>query len=475
VFTYVDLFAGCGGLSLGLGRAGGVELLAVEKSAGAARTYYSNLIHEGGDDASNAFERHLDLKIEDQASAGLVVAPVAAALAIFERLGLPETVDLVAGGPPCQGFSLAGRRRKDDERNKLVWEFLTFVERANPRFVIIENVVGMGRKFSTDDERSTFADVQTALATTGQTYVVNAILVNAMHYGAPQHRPRLMIVGVRSDIAETIGIERDDRLWESHFASEGAIDPPYAPPPTVRDIDVVTLEHALDALDATAPDDKAGAYALSMRDPTRWHLPMRKSKPLNHEMRTHRPDTVYRFQFAQALVSIGVSARAMGPISKEHLVREARKISLWFSETPEPHIQVGADNFRTASDFIDKLLELRNKKHSQRVLSWSAPAHTVVTIPDDYIHPDQPRTFSVRELARIQGFPDDFLFEGKATTGGTNRRSEVPQYTQVGNAVSPLVGFALGNLIDSLAELSRGDDDSHSFATVGKSTDRTPS
>jgi len=99
---------------------------------------------------------------------------------------------------------------------------------------------------------------------------------------------------------------------------------------------------------------------------------------------------------------------------------------------------------------LQLLLDLRTRKHSQKALAWNEPARTVVTLPDDYVHPSEPRIFTVRELARFQGFPDDFEFVGKETTGSLRRRVEVPQYSQVGNAVSPYLSFAIGNLLESL-------------------------
>jgi DNA (cytosine-5)-methyltransferase 1 len=92
----------------------------------------------------------------------------------------------------------------------------------------------------------------------------------------------------------------------------------------------------------------------------------------------------------------------------------------------------------------------KTAKHSQRVISSDKPAPTIVTSADDYIHPSEPRAMSVRELARFQGFPDAFTFKSKETTGGLKRRTEVPQYSQVGNAVSPFMALALGKLIASL-------------------------
>src|SRR6056297_897523 len=132
--TCVDLFAGCGGLSLGLKQAGFKVELAVEKSPMAAETYYHNFI-QPVDDPEEWRSFHEDLSVEEQADAGLVVRELEAVLGsarIISRLREAD-IDLVAGGPPCQGFSLAGRRDPHDKRNRLPWQFLSFVALTNPK------------------------------------------------------------------------------------------------------------------------------------------------------------------------------------------------------------------------------------------------------------------------------------------------------------------------------------------------------
>lgn len=87
------------------------------------------------------------------------------------------------------------------------------------------------------------------------------------------------------------------------------------------------------------------------------------------------------------------------------------------------------------------------KKMALRVLDPDRPAPTITSMPDDLLHYSEPRTLTVRENARLQGFPDWFSFEGKYTTGGHRRRIEVPRFTQVANAVPPLVARAFGEMI----------------------------
>ena len=93
---------------------------------------------------------------------------------------------------------------------------------------------------------------------------------------------------------------------------------------------------------------------------------------------------------------------------------------------------------------IDAINKYSTKKHSQAILNKNRISPTIMTIPDDYIHFSSPRVLTVREMARLQSFPDDFVFMSKETTGGKKRKEEVPQFTQVGNAVPPLLAKSIG-------------------------------
>ncbi|MCH8535912.1 MAG: DNA cytosine methyltransferase, partial [Flavobacteriaceae bacterium] len=87
---------------------------------------------------------------------------------------------------------------------------------------------------------------------------------------------------------------------------------------------------------------------------------------------------------------------------------------------------------------------LASKKRNYNVLDPESQSPTIMTIPDDYIHYSTPRALTVREMARLQSFDDSFVFQGKRSTGGNNRKHEIPQYTLVGNAVPPLLARAIG-------------------------------
>ena len=109
-------------------------------------------------------------------------------------------------------------------------------------------------------------------------------------------------------------------------------------------------------------------------------------------------------------------------------------------------------SFFSKEDFEAQLKNWRTKKQTQKALDENKPAGTALSIPDDacHYHAGELRTLTVREMARIQSFPDKFVFRAKETTGGQMRKYEVPQYTQVGNAVPPALGKALGLCLHEL-------------------------
>lgn len=462
---YVDLFAGCGGLSLGLEQAGFELALAVEKSDMAAETFYHNFIEEIVDEAAwEAFASEATPVLE-QAKQKLVVKPLADVLACKPLLAKlrKDGVDLVAGGPPCQGFSLAGKRNPEDIRNKLPWEFLQFVEAVSPKAVVIENVSGMSQDFRKHGKESPFDQLRLALQATGAGYLVQPVHLNAMHFGAPQHRPRVMLLGLRKDVAKGLGFAFSEHTWRSEFDSVGSLlfpeRPGIAPRATHFGDDILTVADAISDLGSAGYKRKTNisAYAKEMREDDKW-LPKRvklaraRGKLANHTLRKHAAHIENRFRLYQYFRDEGIAPKVMG-IPKtpgiDHrglriLVSEALKRAKAPAKAPD-----GCVIAKTKAELVDLVMSLGTKKHSQRPLSWSSPSPTVVSLPDDYVHPEEPRTLTVREMARFQSFPDAFEFRAKETTGSMRRRFEVPQYTQVGNAVPPKMARAVGVAIRS--------------------------
>lgn len=427
--NYLDLFAGCGGLSLGLRAAGLNQVSAVEKSSMAAETYFRNLISHSGE----SFESHLKKDPLSQLDAGLLVDDAKALLQILEK-ARPESlksVDVVVGGPPCQGFSLAGKRDPSDERNQLPWLFLEIVSRLSPKFVVIENVAGM--KIAPEQGNiSPFDDLAEALSECGQGYKVQKLFLNSAHFGAPQNRLRLFLMAVRADLAEKMNLNVLPDVWRSEFVDcEVEVAPKLAPRPSTRQSDARSVRDAILDLCQVAADQSE--YASDTKSKFERALVEPSQVVQNHEERKHTAGSRQRFALMQLLRENGIS------FSKPDLklVKSLRY----------PLADELGNQYNSPTSVVQAIRRLQTKKHSQKLLKWELPSPTVLTIPDDYVHPSEPRVLTVREMARIQGFPDSFTFYAKATTGGSRRSDEVPQFSQVGNAVSPWVALALGELL----------------------------
>lgn len=450
MLTYVDLFAGCGGLSLGLESVGLELTLAVEKSPMAAQTLYRNVVSPGASHAE--WQNHLTREVGEQAKQGLVVGPLRSLLDDQPTMGALGDVDIVVGGPPCQGFSLAGRRNPSDPRNSLAWEFLEFVERTSPKAVVIENVVGMNRRFEGSDD-SVFTQLREALASRGVGYVVQGVMANAMHYGAPQHRPRLLLVAVRSDVARDRGLGASSAIWRSEFTdSKRLLRADLAPQPLISSKLVRTLDDAIGDLQSVPRRSSVPAGESYRATLTQFEnrLPLNETAIPNQRPRRHSERVKSRFRLYQWLHCENRPRTAMQLAAESGMAAAMAVASTVADESFPAEAPDGTVLARNRAELANLFLELRTRKHSQRVLTWTKPSHTVVTLPDDYVHPTEPRILTVRESARLQGFPDRFRFYGNETTGAERRKFQVPQYSQVGNAVSPFVGRALGNMLNSV-------------------------
>lgn len=469
--TYVDLFAGCGGLSLGLEKAGFSLELAVEKSDMAAETFYHNFIEPITSLADWKKFSAPSTPIEDQAERKLVIKPLSEVLeckSLLEKLRA-KNLDLVAGGPPCQGFSLAGRRNPADIRNKLPWEFLQFVEAVAPKAVIIENVSGMSQNFKKYGQESPFDQLRLALMQTGMGYDVQPVLLNAMHFGAPQHRPRVMLIGLRRDISEATGFRFSEATWSSEFDRIGSVAfskrPQVAPTITHFGHEILTVSDAISDLNDKGYRRKSNIsdFAKEMRNDDDWMPSQVRMKRIsaglkNHTLRKHADHIKERFRLYQYFRDQGIHGKTLAIPKLTDVTEDGKRLLLQDAFIDAKFPAVSPDHqviAKDLSELIELTMSLGTKKHSQRPLSWSSPSPTVVSLPDDYVHPDVPRTMTVREMARFQSFPDSFEFRAKETTGSLRRRVEVPQYTQVGNAVPPKMAKAVGLSIKAALEFSQ--------------------
>ena len=398
--TCIDLFAGCGGLSLGLKQAGYEIKLAVEKSPMAGETYYHNFIHPVSE-AKEWCQFHEDLSIEEQARSGLVVRELSDVLnsqQIISELKLAE-IDLVAGGPPCQGFSIAGRRNPRDDRNELPWQFLEFVGAVRPKAVIIENVSGIQQNFRKHQVSSPFNELRMALAKTNPGYVVQPMLLNAMHFGVPQNRPRVFLVAVMKSLAIDLGMNITSNTWDSTCDSPHQIEnnsnPTLAPRRTHFNVNGkprhLTVGEAIpDLLDSGyKPGEPSTEFAREMRFDTAFlktvkSIVARTDCPANHVLRRHSDHVVMRFQLYHYLRQQGVNSRVLAIPTKSDIPENTRcmLINEAFAKVTYPaSLDNGLVLAKNKREMVSLINKLATKKHSQGALSLHEPAPTVMALP----------------------------------------------------------------------------------------------
>lgn len=399
--TYIDLFSGCGGLSLGLHQAGWKGLFAVEKSPDAFKTLKHNLINN---------KKHFDWPAwlpQEPHEIDQVITDYTK-----EIRALKYKVDMVAGGPPCQGFSMAGRRNENDQRNNLIESYIKFIRLVRPKIIFFENVRGFTLEFRKNkDKGKQYANyVEKALKVAG--YYVKGQLVDFGAYGVPQRRTRFILVGIRKDIAgDREGLASDFFAKIDHNKTSFLKGLGLTVDTTLGDaISDLLQKHGTHMCpEPSMKGFQTGKYAPVQ---TKYQQLMRGilDSPIvdSHRFANHKPDTVDKMRF---------------------IIKHAPK-------------NKGIDA-ATRKQFD-------MKKHAVALLDETAKSPTITSLPDDYVHYCEPRILTVREYARIQSFPDWYEMKGKYTTGGPERTTTVPRYTQIGNAIPPLFGQQSGLALKQL-------------------------
>ena len=395
--SFVDAFAGGGGLSLGLKRAGWKGLFAIEKDPFAFETMSTNFPPDDGR-LSYDWPQNIERKAWDIHD---LLSEREEALA-----SLAGKVDLLAGGPPCQGFSHAGRRQPDDPRNRLFEAYLELVNILRPRLVLVENVRGFESDFKASDDRPVKNFAATLKKGLSADYEVTSAVIQSRDFGVPQARPRFFLVGALKDAASADGIAAFFDDLERQV--DGFLNQRQLPRwPTARDA-ISDLEVSRNGTVACV--ECKGFQSIAYKAPlTSFQRAMRdghEGAPPDTRLARHRPDI--RERFAAIIKTCYEEGRLNVTISPE--TRQAHNL----------------------------------KKMAIRVLDPLDAAPTVTSLPDDLLHYSEPRILTVRETARLQSFPDWFAFKGKYTTGGHRRRNEVPRFTQVANAVPPLLAEQIG-------------------------------
>lgn len=363
----IDLFAGCGGLSLGFIKEGYTVNKAVEFDEKIANIYMRN--HPEVDMIVD------DIKNIDQTG-------------VFTK----GDADVIIGGPPCQGFSMAGARIRegfiDDPRNYLFKHYFNVVKTVKPKVFIMENVKGIltmqnGKIF--DEIKNIFQD---SILLDGEPYHIYNRVVKAVEFGIPQKRERVIIIGT------TVNNVDIDKLWDLTIQDIKKEYPTY--------FDKITIKDAIANLPLTT-EDGIIKNPIPMSDYQKY-LASSNDNLSNHTKTKH---------------------------SKLAIDRMKR-----------------VDNGQNFTVLKEKIKSVHSGAYGR--LCWDEQAPTITTRFDTpaggrFIHPVEDRTLTPREAARIQSFPDDFIFYGNKTT----------ICKTIGNAVPPKISFFLAKLVKKIIEMGK--------------------
>ena len=405
--VFIDAFSGCGGITLGLLRSGWMGLFAAEKDKFAFDTFNCNIL-QGPYGQSFRWPNWLPKK------------PICVQSLIDEKAqhlqALRGKVVLLAGGPPCQGFSSAGRRDSDDPRNQMMHVYLELATLLQPSMILLENVKGITvdfRQTNNEEEIANYAAYVYEFLE-GE-YVVYWTMSDASDYGVPQARRRFILIALHKRFSqETDDIEYQIDVARRDFLRRNRMVCPMTAIEAISDLEVKRNGTT------TSTENPRFSVIRYIEPRTHYQRLMRdghEGPPSDLRLARHRPDIQGRF---------------------EAIISECNK-------NGRLNISIGR--------------ELREewglKKQALRVLDPHRPAPTITSMPDDLLHYSEPRTLTVRENARLQSFPDWFAFKGKYTTGGHLRRLEVPRFTQVANALPPFMAEVFGTALLEIWHKSR--------------------
>lgn len=351
-FTCIDLFSGAGGLSRGFLDAGFDVLLGVDWNDNALKTFKEN---HGSAEA-------MKLDLFDHSNIQK----------ILDFVDKKNTkVDVLVGGPPCQGFSIAGPRDMNDKRNSLYLAMVKLADNLKPQAVVLENVPGMMQTNGGIGAKRVIED----FAKIG--YTMTPKLLYAPDYGIPQIRKRVFFVGLRN----------------------GKV-PFEFPEPKVDKEHYVTCEEAIGDLPALVNiyGDEIQDYECEPKSEYQKLMRKNSSKIYNHIGTLHDEKTIKMI----SLVPEGKNYKAL------------------------------PDEYRGLYKYHEALTRYHSKK----------PSLTINTGHRSHFHYKYNRIPTVRESARLQSFPDDFIFFGN--------KSE--QYKQVGNAVPPMLGYVVAEKLKEYLE-----------------------
>ncbi len=383
----IDLFAGCGGFSLGFEKAKFNTVFALEIDEWASQTFKHN---------------HPDVKL---------FTKDIKKIKNIKNLIPVKQIDGIIGGPPCQGFSLSGDRDQKDPRNSLFMDFSRFVKTLKPKFFVMENVPGI-LSMKTGNNESVVQIIKKQFHKIG--YKVYIQKLNAAFYGVPQLRERIFFFGIRNDFP---------------------MNPDYLIPKKIFNKDnFYSINDAISDLPLINAGEGNTKQNYLKKPKNEYQKKMRRNNKFifNHIAMKHTQRLVDRFK----VIRIGQS---LANVPKKHMQRKRGDVSKISGKI------YGQNNMRP------------NPKNPSPTIAAS--------FQSNFIHPKLNRNFTAREAARLQSFPDNYIFYGKRTTMSWEKN--LSQYQQIGNAVAPLLAFEIAKSIKKyFKNIKKIKDDENSYKII---------
>lgn len=528
----IDLFCGAGGFSEGIIQSGFHIVFSSDRSPYVKQTYENRHEQLGLIHGKNTFFELADIRDLK----GDYILEKVNDLGYFKDLKKnfrPGDIDAVFGGPPCQGFSIAGKRDKSDPRNMLFREYLRVINEIKPKYIVMENVTGfMSMQVNPDFEsfnNITYPDdelvnvvVQKELKGFGYE-VLDPQILDASDYGVPQKRQRAIVLAYRKDVPPInypspttsqvqdkktvkdalVGISIKGKSEFDHNSSIGRT-PHFVTKKPISHInknhmnideskhsgviverfslfnqgesvanlktrltnlmlngeEIVNLEnHPNLILETLFNINKDFNLVVLKQSLTKQLLEFKSSQITSIYTRIMKvwdydvTSVIFIQEAKKPFSSFKLDASIFTSIFNEckihfHGYINHDLLNQWFKGENLNIIDLnGVQNLEISNEEYISLNTLFNalltNKNTRTRLHLNNPSPTMLTIPDDFIHPTLNKVLNVREMARLQSFDDSFEFLGKRTTGGEKRVQEVPQFTQVGNAVPPLLAYAI--------------------------------
>lgn len=426
-YTSIDLFSGPGGLCTGLRWAGIKALIAVEQSYWTVQTYaashYADIfdleayLNGTLENADEFFKPHDNTLL---IYGDINKVEISLIKKILKERFSKDTVDLVTGGAPCESFSMAGDRKEDDDRNSLYQNVLRIAKGVEADMFMFENVKGLFSKkykgktgamykhICEEFQEGKEGEIKYKLASTNK----DTVLLKAIEYGVPQTRERLFLVGIK----------------ECHDATFSYPKKTHGPGRKYR---YVTVEDALMDLPQIKKNEETKEYNIInySGDESKMNYLnlMRGIDNLPEENSNYNPHVI-------------TNHKAPGHTDRMYNRIKSIKPGENMKKAYERLVSEGKEEF-AKQNYPKKLYAARNRR-----LVLSEPSFTVTShCLDEMIHPVLDRDLTPREAARLQSFPDWYIFEGPYVKFHSD--PEQDQYEQIGDAIPPLLGKVLGEEI----------------------------